>query len=997
MAVLRKIRIGSDITLGITVMASGHAVDWNSQDIKHVYAFSDVQGQPVAEMSYEQRGSTLRCVFHAEDQNYVGAYRVIIEFNDGSAFSSTLDMPAFEIVRTSDEADIDTGEIVLDIDGSMRFYSLAEVISKLEGLHAEVKAAASAAREASDNANAAAKKANDAAALANSNASKAEASNKVINDNERKRIAQETARESAEAERKRAELERQKGDESIAIKEAERERNEEVRETNEQTREDNELERRNAESARNRAETQRANSETKRISNETSRQAAENKRVAAETSRQEAETSRVNVESERVTEFARLKKESEEATKAASAVSDVVAQHTVKINGLTETTETKFSELGMIINEIADTSIQPPVEGKNLFNVATIKDGYNVSDSGGEFANEDQSISEYISISGTTNIVVSATINIQNNIKFALYDASKATIVGSVLRIPTLTLDSSIQRYYYAIATNGAAYIRFSALTEYFPIRKFQIEKGTTPTSFEDYIDPTPQVSAQVKEIAIPQYTEYKQKVDALDGIVSVSVCRNRFEGTYVQKKYINQTNGVSTSGDNYGHTNFINIEGDSEFVVVSSMRSMVSGAIRYAQYTDKSEDSFIPNSGAVVSDASLFILDPATGRTYFKIPRNPNAKYLRFSCVLSMFTSGLYDMQVELASIPTSYEKYCEPTKTINQKFLQTAKGSFGSKSSLASGEMLTLDTNCVKKNKRLAFLAKINSFSAVEVGHGASSSYGFYMKVDSEKVYFVQNGTSGSSLTHGLTINGYIGVVIKVGNQGNFSFTINTQSAKYESPREYSGWKGYQGAIFAKSVGSSLTDCTLSWMCEDYEKDIYMFGDSYFSHEAQTRWPYWMINWGFDNALMDAYPGKASAEAYDSFLNALEHKIPKFVVWCLGMSDPDSTTEVNPTWKSVVEKVIGKCNTYGITPILATIPNTPSDIYSNNFKNAYIKESGYRYIDFANAVGAEERGSGWDYDYLETGANPNIHPSANGARVLALRALTDVPELMG
>ena len=658
----------------------------------------------------------------------------------------------------------------------------------------------------------------------------------------------------------------------------------------------------------------------------------------------------------------------------------------------------KLTELGMIINEIADTNINPPVEGKNLFNVAAIKGGYNVSDSGGEFANADHSISEYISIPGNTNhLIISANMNIQNNIKFALYDASKAAIVGSVLRIPTLTFDSSIQRYYYAIATNGAAYIRFSASTAYFPIRKFQIEKGTTPTSFEDYIDPTPKVSAQVKEIAIPQYTEYKQKVDALDDIVSVSVCRNRFDGTYVQKRYINQTTGVSESGDKYGHTNFINIDGDSEFVVVSSMRSMDKGAIRYAQYTDKSEDSFIPNSGAIVADASLFILDPATGRTYFKISRNPNAKYLRFSCVLPMFTSGLYDIQVELASTPTSYEKYYEPAKTINQKFLQTAKGSFGSKSSLASGEMLTLDTNCVKKNKRLAFFAKINSFSAVEVGHGASSSYGFYLKIDSEKVYFVQNGTSGSSINHGLTINGYIGVVIKVGNQGNFSFTINTQSSKYDSPREYSGWKGYQGAIFAKSVGSSLTDCTLGWMCEDYEKDIYMFGDSYFSHESQTRWPYWMINWGFDNALMDAFPGKASAEAYESFLNALEHKIPKFVIWCLGMNDPDSTTAVNPTWKSVVEKVISKCNTFGITPILATIPNTPSDTYSNNFKNAYIKESGYRYIDFANAVGAEERGSGWDYDYLETGANPNIHPSANGARVLALRALTDVPELMG
>lgn len=383
MAVLRKIRIGTDITLGITVMASGHAVEWNSQDIKHVYAFSDVQGQPVAEMSYEQRGSTLRCVFHAEDQNYVGAYRVIIEFNDGSAFSSTLDMPAFEIVRTSEEADIDTGEIVLDIDGSMRFYSLAEVISKLEGLHAEVKAAASAAREASGNANSAATKANDAAALANSNASKAEASNKVINDNERKRIAQETARESAEADRQRAELERQKGDESIAAKEAVRERNEEVRETNEQTREDNELERRNAESARNMAEAQRASRETKRISDETSRQAAENKRVAAETSRQEAETARVNVESERVTEFARLKKESEEATKAASAVSDVVAQHTKKITKIEQLLQEGYTFMG-----VATSDTNPGTPDQKVFYIANGKGTY--ANFGGINVDEDE-------------------------------------------------------------------------------------------------------------------------------------------------------------------------------------------------------------------------------------------------------------------------------------------------------------------------------------------------------------------------------------------------------------------------------------------------------------------------------------------------------------------------------------------------------------------------------------------------------------------------------
>ena len=152
----------------------------------------------------------------------------------------------------------------------------------------------------------------------------------------------------------------------------------------------------------------------------------------------------------------------------AKAVGDAIAVEETRAKEAEENLVGKATELGMIINEIADASIQPPVEGKNLFNVATIKDGYNVSDSGGEFANENHSISEYISISGTTNIVVSANANIRNDIKFALYDASKTTIVGSVLRITDMTLDSSTTRYYYTIVTNGAAYIRFSAATAYF-------------------------------------------------------------------------------------------------------------------------------------------------------------------------------------------------------------------------------------------------------------------------------------------------------------------------------------------------------------------------------------------------------------------------------------------------------------------------------------------------------------------------------------------------
>ncbi|WP_373710719.1 hypothetical protein [Jeotgalibaca porci] len=65
-----------------------------------------------------------------------------------------------------------------------------------------------------------------------------------------------------------------------------------------------------------------------------------------------------------------------------------------------------------------------------------------------------------------------------------------------------------------------------------------------------------------------------------------------------------------------------------------------------------------------------------------------------------------------------------------------------------------------------------------------------------------------------------------------------------------------------------------------------------------------------------------------------------------------------------------------------------------NNSFKNEIVRASGYRYIDFANAVGGESVGSGWYTGMLSA---DNIHPAVLGAQKLALRALQDVPELGG
>lgn len=315
---LRKIRIGTDIITMLSVNISGNPVTWSDTDIRHVFAFSDVQGQPVAEMAFRSEGKSLRCTYAAKDQNYIGAFRIIIEFADGTSFASSLDVPAFEIVRTTEEADAEVGEVVLDIDGTMRFYSLSEAIAKIEAATKAAGNAAAAAYNSAGNADAKAKAANDAAEKAYAAAQAAGATNTGIAKAEEQRVNAENARKEAELARSSAEAARASAEGTRARSEAKRAEAETQRAAGEQSRVTAETGRVNAESARVKTESARANAEATRAANEEQRKKNESARTSAEAGRAEAEKRRVAAESARVAEFARLKTESETATKNAT-------------------------------------------------------------------------------------------------------------------------------------------------------------------------------------------------------------------------------------------------------------------------------------------------------------------------------------------------------------------------------------------------------------------------------------------------------------------------------------------------------------------------------------------------------------------------------------------------------------------------------------------------------------------------------------------------------
>ena len=193
--------------------------------------------------------------------------------------------------------------------------------------------------------------------------------------------------------------------------------------------------------------------------------------------------------------------------------------------------------------------------------------------------------------------------------------------------------------------------------------------------------------------------------------------------------------------------------------------------------------------------------------------------------------------------------------------------------------------------------------------------------------------------------------------------------------------------------SENSTLTNCKLTWTPSDINKKIWLFGDSYIAY-SPARWPYYLHNYNYDNnVLLDGWPGEGSVNARNSLMTLIQFGTPKYIVWCMGMNDGSDTDASTPSsnWTVRRDEMLTICNNNGITPIFATIPNVPSILHTG--KNAWIKASGYRYIDFAAAVGAESAGATWFSGML---SSDNVHPSEYGAKALFARVLLDFPEIM-
>lgn len=305
-----------------------------------------------------------------------------------------------------------------------------------------------------------------------------------------------------------------------------------------------------------------------------------------------------------------------------------------------------------------------------------------------------------------------------------------------------------------------------------------------------------------------------------------------------------------------------------------------------------------------------------------------------------------------------------------------------------------VSLGGNHVMNNKRLTLTFEIDQLhdgEVISLGHG-EKEYGASVleitKTHLRSYYYTNKQEEYLNTAHGIEISGKITVTIRVGF-GLAEISIANETDKFVTGEFH--WGGRNGEIFAKSVGAEMKNVTLSWWCFDLKQEIWLFGDSYFNMTDLSRWPTYMLDEGYTEYLLTGYPGRMSKDALADFKELLDFGTPKYAVWCMGMNDKDTANGVNAAWKAATEEFIAICDEKGIIPILATIPNTPTNI--NSFKNEIVLASGCRYIDFATAVDGNEQGSPWTSGML---SSDKVHPAKPGAKALWEQVKKDLPEIL-
>lgn len=287
------------------------------------------------------------------------------------------------------------------------------------------------------------------------------------------------------------------------------------------------------------------------------------------------------------------------------------------------------------------------------------------------------------------------------------------------------------------------------------------------------------------------------------------------------------------------------------------------------------------------------------------------------------------------------------------------------------------------LKKNKTIAFSGVYTgSITEISVIQGEGSGLlECKCVVTPTSITVLKNGSQVYTANHGVTFDGYFSLVLTTGNLNNTKAYLSSGGGSFTSSEFLWATSRREVKLYTNVPFSQYQ---LSYGSNDFSKEIWLYGDSYFDH-----WLPLSINRGYTNCLADGYSGAASSSGLTSLRTAIKHGTPAKIVWCLGMNNGDKGV-INQSWLDCITEVKGICDANNIELWVSTIPNTPT--VDNTYKNAYIRENFDHVIDLSKLVGAEDS-TAW---YTGLLSSDNVHPSTEGDFYIANIMETYFPEML-
>lgn len=467
---------------------------------------------------------------------------------------------------------------------------------------------------------------------------------------------------------------------------------------------------------------------------------------------------------------------------------------------------------------------------------------------------------------------------------------------------------------------------------------------------------------------------------------------KNKVDKNGVEEVYTKNIYGMSDTGESkisnniiskatfYGNGYCDKIESSGKITLYGIDTGMVT-------YTIKSNGLkyYFPTASArtlvkLASDMETVI---GNTETYVTEVDTSDCSYIAFSYNANTISNFELKEQLKIYNVPINWSfkslSYIPKNVKIN--------------GSIMNGDSLIINEyDNLINDKQIIFKAFITSFDNIRIGFYTDNNVlQNYIDVNTTSLIVKNSGSNDLVYTHNLNISNDLTIFVEVIKQ-KLRISIISQGQKYEVSNidlVYTGGSSLQ--VRAISTNTVSTNASIEVNYNACKSNLWYFGDSYLSYTNPARWLYYLDNNLYGkNTLFNAIAGGTSYGAKLCYNSLIKFGNPKYVVIATGMNDgTDTNNTPSKEWINNIQNFIDNIIANNGTPILCTIPSIPT--VNHEGKNEWIRNSRYRYIDFAKAVGANSSGV-WYNGML---SSDGVHPSELGAKALYSQVLLDLPEI--